>query len=248
MPLTSAARAEAAQVDGRTVLTTLRSAVPTALRETADGLLLVASAFGPLGGDCTSVDVVVRPGAALRVGSAAAQLAQPGATDPVSRSRVHLDVQAHGHLRWWPQPLVVTDGAEHRVDLDVTVAPTGSAVVVETVVLGRTGARPGRYRSRWRVEHGGDELLAVDLDVGAGAADGWDGPAGTGGARVLVTALAVGPHPPAHDVRVPGGEVLRLAGAGVLLSWLGPDAVAAAAAVDAFLTALPSTPRDLRPR
>lgn len=242
MPLTSAARAVAAQVDGRTVLTTLRSAVPTSLRETADGLVLVASAFGPLGGDATALDVVVEPGAVLRVGSAAAQLAQPGATDPVSHADVRLVVRSHARLHWQPQPLVVTEGAEHRLDLDVAVATAGSAVLVETVVLGRTGAPPGRYRSRWRVRYGADELLAVDLDVGTGAADGWDGPAGTGGARVLVTALSVGQCSAVHDVRVPGGELLGLAGQGVLLSWLGDDTVAAARAVVAFLAALEPSP------
>ena len=239
MALTARARAVAQVRSGRTVLTTLRSQVPLRLRETCDGLTVVASAFGPLGGDRTCVELVVGEGARLCVGSAAAQVAQPGVRDPVSRADVRVEVGEGADLRWLPEPLVVTPGAEHRLTLDVEVAPTATAVLAETAVLGRTPGRPGRYRSSWRVRCAGRPLLAADLDVGPGAPPGWDGPAVTGAARVLVTALVTGPHLPADDAPCAGGEVLRLAGPGVLFTWLGDDPLAGARALTAFLAAVP---------
>lgn len=248
MTLSARARAVAEQVDGRTVLTTLRSQVPLSLRETADGLTVLASAFGPLGGDRTHLEVAVGPGARLSVGSAAAQVAQPGALDPVSHATVSLDVAAGATLRWQPQPLVVTAGAVHRVDLSVRAETTSTVVLVDTVVLGRSGATAGRCCSTWRVEVGGVPLLSADLDVGPGAPEGWDGPAVLGGARVVVTALVARPGLPPDLARstapvVPGGEVLPLAGPGVLLTWVGSSTVAAARAVTAFLADLDVTAR-----
>ena len=50
---------------------------------------------------------------------------------------------------------------------------------------------------------------------------GWDGPAGLGGARVVVTALVVGDELPDEGPLPGGGEVMALAGPAVLISWLG---------------------------
>lgn len=203
------------------------------LRPTEGGLTVVASAFGPLGGDHTTLDVTLEPGAQLSVGSAGAQVAQPGALDPVSRAQVRLRVATGAQLQWRPRPLVVTAGAEHRLDLDVVAAAGARLLLAETAVLAG-----GRFRSSWRVSYGDLPLLAADLDVGPGAPDGWDGPAGTGGARIIVTALFAGG--PLLGGSLPGGpllggEVMPLAGPGLLLSWLGDDAVAAAACLDAFV-------------
>jgi urease accessory protein len=223
------------------VLTALRSQVPLRLRETCDGLTVVASAFGPLGGDRTQLHVTVGPDARLAVGSAAAQVAQPGVRDAVSHAAVRLRVGAGADLRWQLEPLVVTAGAEHRSTVDVDADPSATVVVAETAVLGRTAGRPGRYRSSWRVRCGGRPLLSCDLDVGQGAPDGWDGPAVVGGARVLVTALVTGPALPPEGAQVDGGEALRLAGPGVLLTWLGHDPVAGARALASFLGTAPGT-------
>ena len=83
MALTATSCAVAELRGGRTVLTTLRSQVPLRLRETCDGLTVVASAFGPLGGDRTALDVTLGPGARLTVGSAAED--QVYSTEPSGR-------------------------------------------------------------------------------------------------------------------------------------------------------------------
>ena len=248
MALTARAVAVAELRAGRTALTTLRSQVPLRLRETCDGVTVVASAFGPLGGDSTRLELLVGRDAQLSVGSAAAQVAQPGVRDPVSHAEVRIVVGQGADLRWQPEPLVVTDGAEHRLALDVDVEPSSTVVLAETAVLGRTPGRPGRYRSSWRVRCAGRPLLSCDLDVGPGAPTGWDGPAVTGPARVLVTALVTGPRLPPDDVPAGGGEVLRLAGPGVLFTWLGDDPVAGARALRAFLPTDQRVPEPVTPR
>lgn len=230
MPLVAEAHATASLRDGTTYFSALRSQVPLSLRPTAGGLTLVGSAFGPLGGDRTSLRLSVEPGACLRVGSSAAQVAQPGPADPLSRASVRLDVGEGGSLVWAPEPLVVTAGAEYALDLQVTAGSGSRLLLAETAVL-----RGGRYRSTWRVTYDGIPLLAADLDLGAGAPVGWDGPAGTGGATILVTALLAGAVVPAGSFV--GGEVLDLAGPGVLLQWLGDDAVAGRRCLEAFLRA-----------
>lgn len=235
----AAARAVAEQVDGRTVLTLLRSTPPISLRQTAAGLMLVGSAFWPLGGDSVDLEIVVGEAARLRIGSTAAQVAQPGAAGGPSRSAVRLTTGSGAGLHWQPQPLVITRDAEHHSRYTLDLAGGSTVIVVEVVVLGRGDEPPGRYQSRWRVRYGGLPLLSADLDVGAGAGAGWDGPAVLGPFRVLASVLVAGSTTaPFLDV-VPAfdgvGEVLHLAGPGLLFSWLGADAVAAGRAVDAFL-------------
>lgn len=236
--LTSSASAVAELRAGRTVLTTLRSQLPLRLRETCDGLTVVASAFGPLGGDRTVLDIAVGEGADLAVGSAAAQVAQPGVADHVSHAEVRLRAAAGAVLRWQPQPLVVTAGAEHRLTVELDVEPSATVVVAETALLGRSPGRPGRYRSSWRATCGGRPLLSCDLDVGPGSPGGWDGPAVVGSARVLVTGLVTGPRLPAAGLHAGGGEAMPLAGPGLLFTWLGADHVAGARALTAFLHAV----------
>jgi urease accessory protein len=247
--LVGSACAVVEEVDGQNRYTTLRSQVPLSLRPTPDGLTVVASAFGPLGGDRTELSVVLGDRVGLRIGSAGAQVAQPGAHDPVSTAQVRLRAGADARLTWHPEPVVVTAGAEHRQSLQVQLEAGARAVLVETVVLGTGVGPPGRFRSRWRVSYDGVPLLATDLDVGVGAAAGWDGPAVVDGARVLVSVLVAGPDLPAPDLTVPGGELLCLAGPGALLTWLGHDTVAARNAVRTVLQrrAVPATAACSRP-
>lgn len=238
MPLHATAHA-VASVDptGRTTLTSVRSAAPLSLRATCDGLTLLASAYGPLGGDTTELRVDARAGAQLEVRTAGAQIALPGAGDPLSRSTVSLSVGPGAVLRWLPQPLVVAEGAVHRQELSADVAEGGTLVLVETLVLGRHGEKGGRYVGRWRISYAQTPLYAGDLDVGVGAPPGWDGPAVVGQATVLVTGLLAGPQAPAWTDEGLQADVLPLAGPGALLQWCGTDTVRAAAVARSFLRA-----------
>ena len=116
------ASVRADSVDGRTRLVELRSDPPLVLRSTPAALYLVGGAAGPLGGDDLTLDVVVGPHACLTVRSAAATLAQPGATSARSRTSLRFDVAEGAALHWRPEPLVSVCGSDHQIDTVVALS------------------------------------------------------------------------------------------------------------------------------
>ena len=238
--MTAAASVRAACVGERTVLTELASEPPITLRETADGLMLVNSAGGPLRGDALSLLITLERGAVLQCGSIAATVAQDS---PRRELPSRLDVQAFvgqgASLTWRPQPTVLAAGSDHVMTFTAELAGDARLFATEVVVLGRHDEEPGRVRSRWDVRVDGVEVLVQELDLGEGAPAGWHGPAVTAGAKVIVMAIAVDPDWDEEACRrVAGpsvaGEVLDLAGGGILLTALVDSAVDAEREVTAF--------------
>jgi urease accessory protein len=191
----------------RTRCTTLRSAPPISLRDTPDGLYLVASGAGPVGGDDLHLDVHVRPDASLVVRSAAASMALPGPTGEPSSLRVRAWV--HGSLRWEPEPTILVAGCDHRAATTIDLALGATLVWREVVVLGRHNEPTGSLLQRLRVDRAGAPLLRTELPVGP-RWPGADGPAGTDGALVVTSLLVVGLDEPALPEGAVGA-VLRLA-------------------------------------
>lgn len=204
--------------DGR--VTILRSQAPVLLRYRPGVLHLVAGAGGPLGGDETTLDLQVD--GQLDVRSAAASLAQPGARPGASRQ--HVTACVSGALDWAPEPLVVTAGAHHVVQVSVNMAAGACLRWREVIVLGRHKETPGRLDLITDVRRDGRPVLLQESSWGPGGQPGWDGPAGLGGARVVLTELVVGL--PVRD----GPGVLRLADDVALRLVRGGDAVAVLAA------------------
>ena len=93
---------------GRTVLPVVRASGQLAVRRTGEGAVhLVATAFGPLGGDDAEVRLVVEEGARLSVHSVAAAVVLPARGEsPPSRQVVRAEVAGVLHLA--PEPTVVT--------------------------------------------------------------------------------------------------------------------------------------------
>ena len=205
-PLVSAA-VVAELVGHRTRCTTLRSAPPISLRETPEGLFLVASGAGPVGGDDLRLEVDVRCGASLTVRSAAAAMALPGPSGQPSAVRVRARVR--GALRWKPEPTILVAGCDHRATTTIDLAVGATLVWREVVVLGRHDEPTGSLLHRLSVDRAGAPLLRNDLPIGP-RWPGADGPAGMDGALVVTSLLVVGlDEPPATE----GGDgaVLRLA-------------------------------------
>ncbi len=125
----------------------------------AEGALLLAD-------DLIEVDVTVGPEAEL-------DLIEPSGTVAYDmrggsarwRMRVHLAEGAR--LRWHGKPFVVAEGADVSRELQVDLAPGATAMLRETLVLGRSGERGGSLAQRTRVSHGGYPLLVEDLVLGA---------------------------------------------------------------------------------
>lgn len=225
-----------ARADGRggTALPTLESQGPLALRRTrASGsearVMLVGAMSGPLGGDHFTVEAEVGGGARLHVGSAAATIALPGQAKGEARYDVRLTVAENGELCWLPEQLISANGSELCVGTRVDLAAGARLVLREEQVLGRANEEPGRLTSRLTVRVEGRPLLDQELACGPGAPGGWDGPAVLGGCRAVGQLLVVRPEFVQKPVepRLLGecAAITPLAGPGVLVSALAPDAL-----------------------
>jgi urease accessory protein len=128
---------------------------------------LVATAFGPLGGDVAEVRLVVEEGAALTVRTVAAAVALPARDGLSSVQRITADVA--GRLDLAPEPTVVAAGAHHRAELLVRLTGDSSLTATEQVLLGRTAEAPGRWTGTTRVERMGRPVLHTTVDLGPGA-------------------------------------------------------------------------------
>jgi urease accessory protein len=177
---------------GRDRLTRLRSQAPLVLRMHGRTLHLVGGAAGPLAGDETRLCIRVGAGAHLRVRSVAATVALPGAGTAPSTSQISVRVGAGAVLDWAPEPLVLAAGSHHRAAVAVTLEPSAVLRWREVVVLGRHQEPPGLLETTTRIVRGGIPVLDQEHAWGTGAPSGWDGPAGIGAARVVVTVLEVG--------------------------------------------------------
>jgi urease accessory protein len=215
---------------GRTVLPVMRASGQLAVRRTGPGTVhLVATAFGPLGGDDAEIRLVVEDGAQLTVRSVAAAvvLAARGQSPP-SRQLVRAEVAGVLHLA--PEPTVVTARATHLAELHAELTDTGALTATEQVLLGRTGEEPGRWTGTTRVERSGRPLLHTTVGLGPGA-PAWAPPVAP---RAYVSTVAIGD--PGPDVRT-GVDAVRLPLPG---GWVGTawaeelhDAVRRLAAVSA---------------
>lgn len=165
---------------------------PIVLRPTgAERVHLVHGAGGPLGGDVLGLDIVVGATAALQVRSAGATVVQPGRGTAPARWATSVAVGPRGRIDWAPEPTIVSDGAVLDTGLRLDLRAGATALVRETVVLGRFGRRGGRYRGHLAVTLDGRPLLhhTTVLD---GADPALSGPAGTAGARAVGTLLVAG--------------------------------------------------------
>ncbi|MFC0861260.1 urease accessory protein UreD [Sphaerimonospora cavernae] len=226
----------AAGPGGTTRLETLLSDPPLTLRRTGPARVhLVGSGAGPLGGDHLTLDVDIAPGTALEIRSVAAMLVLPGPAD--SMMTVSARVGAGASLRFSPEPTVLAAGCAHRLAVRLSLAADAEVFWREEIIFGRHGERPGRGHSRFDVTVADRPLLRQDLVVGRPSVEG--SPAVYGHARCVGSSLvasprcsaravpAIGNDPPAATVQASGDgwAALPLAGPGVLVSALAPDAV-----------------------
>lgn len=181
-------------VAGRSRCTTLRCEPPLTLRMADDGLYLVGTTAGPVGGDRLSLAIDVGPGARLHLRSAAATLVMPGPDGVASTTTTTARVAGGAALRWSPQPIVLVGGCDHRTEARIELARGGSLMWREETVLGRHREGTGSLLQRLRIDRDGLPLLRSDLAVGPRwpASDGPARLAGFGavGSLVLVGAAA----------------------------------------------------------
>ena len=151
---------------GRTVLPVVRASGQLAVRRTGPASVhLVATAFGPLGGDDAQISLVVAEGAVLVVRSVAAAIALPARGRPVpSAQRIHATVAGSLDLRL--EPTVVAARAHHVAELAASLADGALLTATEQVLLGRSGEEPGRWTGTARIERAGRPVLHTTVGLG----------------------------------------------------------------------------------
>jgi len=157
---------------GRTVLPVVRASGQLAVRRTGPSTVhLVATAYGPLGGDDAEIRLVVEAGARLTVRTVAAAVVLPArGASPPSVQRVLAEIG--GELDLLAEPTVVTAAAQHRALLHAVLADGARLTATEQVQLGRSGEDPGRWTGTTRVERAGIPVLHTTVGLGPGGRSG----------------------------------------------------------------------------
>ncbi|SOE00013.1 urease accessory protein UreD [Blastococcus haudaquaticus] len=217
---------------GRTVLPVVRAGGQLAVRRTgAASVHLVATAFGPLGGDDAEISLVVEEGARLAVRSVAAAIALPSRGEPLpSAQRIRATVAGALDLRL--EPTVVAVRAHHQAELTAHLADGAVLTATEQVLLGRSGEEPGRWTGTTRIERAGRPVLHTTVGLGPGE-PAWLPPVAPRAYASTVHSAAEGP---ADDAEVATGEDavrLPLPGGWVTTAW-GTELHRVVGAVDAL--------------
>jgi len=142
----------------------------------------------------------------------------PGEDGDASHWHADVELAPRARLTWDGLPTVVTDAGHLDRSLTLSLAPGASAVLRETLVLGRAGERGGRLRSHTDISDHRGPLLREALEVSGDSPV--PGILGTG--RVMDGIIAVGDHPRLPVVA--GATLLELERCGTILRSLGDHA------------------------
>lgn len=158
--------------------------------------VLVNTAGGLAGGDRIDQAIRVEAGAALLAsGQAAEKVYRSLGPDAVLRTR--LEVARGAALLWLPQETILFDGARLDRALDLELAGDARALLVESLVLGRTarGERvvEGRLVDRRSIRLDGRLVRLEPLRLEGPIAKLAESPGILDGARAFASILALGP-------------------------------------------------------
>jgi urease accessory protein len=167
-------------------------------------IALAAAGMILLGGDDVRVDVTVGAGCLLEIEDVGGTIAYR-ADGRRSSWTMQVDVEEGGALIWRGLPFVVTDGAEVERRATLNLALGATAVIRETLVLGRHGESGGRLCSSFAARDADGPLLVEQLELDGLAPQ----PGVMGSHRVLDSVIALGFEP----VTSPGDLVLESPGA-----------------------------------
>jgi urease accessory protein len=181
---------------------------------------LVATTALLLGGDTVELQVEVGPGARLDLFDVAGTVAFNGRGAPACwRVRIILDERAT--LRMSAEPFIVADGADVTRSLALELAQGATALIRETVILGRAGERGGRVRASTRVRVEGQPACFEDLDLDASTTRTLPGMLSD--FHVLDSILALGQPGPTAETDNSVATYSLAGEAGTLTRYLGRD-------------------------
>lgn len=228
--MTTSTRIKVDLVDGRVRHTDLvkgsyLSARPLRAKGDMARVALVGAYAMLLGGDDVRIEVAVGPGVRLELVEPSGTVAYNADGDQ-QRWETRVQVAEGASLIWRAAPFVVTAGANVRRRLGVDLAEGGSALLHETLVLGRHyERRGGPLYATTRVSYGRRPLLIEDLDLRDAALTG--SPGIMGDHRVMASAMLLGQRPAGTET--PHETMLH--GPGAIARALTPQAHQAESAI-----------------
>ncbi|VEG41648.1 urease accessory protein UreH [Mycolicibacterium flavescens] len=175
-----------------------------------DTVHLVSAAATPLGGDVLHFRVVVEPDARLRIRTAAATVALPGAKTLDSHAIWELDVD--GELDLDPEPTIVAADSRHHTSVRLDVGVHGRVRLRERVQIGRFDEHYGFWSGSLHADVDGTALLRHRIELGRGSVTDDE----IGAPMAAISELSY----PDADVDA-AGEPLALAAGGCLATWQG---------------------------
>lgn len=202
-------------------------------------LCLVGTAAGPLAGDDLTLDIRLRAGARATLTAAGASLSQ-GNDGARATLRTRLSLGHAASLRAQPGPVIVAEGANVDVAVEIELAADAHLEWRELIVLGRSGEAPGRATLRWDVTRAGRPVLRQTVDLTDPALMAWPGMLAR--RRVIATALVTGPRVQAKTQVSSGIAVAaRLDEHTCLITVLGNDAAEVSRQLSCLSDALASS-------
>jgi urease accessory protein len=179
----------------------------------ADTVHLVSTAANPLGGDTIDIRVIVERGARLKLRSAAATVALPGASTPTSHA--HWEMEVTGSLDVDLEPTVIAASARHLSSMTLSAHGDARVRLRERVQIGRSNEREGFWSGSLHADVDDRPLLRHRMELGAGslADDPISAP------RAAINELRYPAEAFADIVMGSGATVLALAGGGTLSTW-----------------------------
>ncbi|HXW23339.1 MAG TPA: urease accessory protein UreD [Xanthobacteraceae bacterium] len=183
--------------------------------------VVINTAGGITGGDRFDLDIAAGEAARLTVTSAAAEKVYRS-LGPDAHIRIRLTAGAAASLAWLPQETILFDGARLARTIDVELAADARLIMVEALVLGRTGmgeaVEHGLFADRWRVRRGGALIYAESVRLDGAIAAKLGEPAVANGGAAVATVLVV---PGDADALAPLRALKRLRGEVATSAWNG---------------------------
>ncbi len=132
-------------------------------------VVMINSSGGLTGGDRLDWAFAAAAGCAMTVTTQACEkvYASLGGAAEVSTT---LSIGTGGHINWLPQETILFDQAQLSRDLAVDLAPDATALIVESVLLGRLAmdetVHSGLFRDRWTIRRDGKNVHAEAFRIG----------------------------------------------------------------------------------
>jgi urease accessory protein len=192
-------------------------------------LRLVGTAAGPLPGDDLALRLCLKPGARAVLRATGSHLAQGRSGGGTAMLSVRAEVGDGARLEAEPGPLIVCQGSQVDVRVELALGAGAAAQWRELIVLGRTGEPSGQAALSWDVTRVGRPLLRQFVDL----ADVCAGRTLVAGRRVLASALLAGLGGRPHTVVASPLAVAQLVAEDTLLvTVLADDAASAIRQLD----------------